>query len=94
MEGREVDLMGRITAGMTHEIKNVLAIIKESSGLLQDILRLSKGRKAPDPEQINKVALRIQAQVARGDAQPLADSREVVQEHPGRRVAIARVAGQ
>jgi signal transduction histidine kinase len=68
MEGREVALIGRITAGMTHEIKNVLAIIKESSGLLQDILRLSKGGAVPKPEQIGKVASRIQAQVGRGDA--------------------------
>jgi len=42
MEPREVALIGRLIAGTTHEVKNVLAIIKESSGLLQDILRLKK----------------------------------------------------
>ena len=69
MDGREVALMGRMTAGVTHEIKNILAIIKESSGLLQDIVRLGKGDAVLKPEQIEKVALRIQAQVARGNEQ-------------------------
>jgi C4-dicarboxylate-specific signal transduction histidine kinase len=67
MEDREVALMGRMTAGMTHELKNVLAIIKECSGLLQDILGLSKGDAVPRREQIEKMALRIKTQVARGN---------------------------
>lgn len=69
MENLEVALMGRMTAGMTHELKNVLAIIKECSGLLQDILRLSKGDAVPRREQIEKMATRIEAQVARGNEQ-------------------------
>jgi len=67
MENREVALMGRMTAGMTHELKNVLAIIKECSGLLHDILALSKGDSVPRREQIEKMASRIDAQVARGN---------------------------
>jgi len=67
MENREVALMGRMTAGMTHELKNVLAIIKECSGLLEDILRLSKGDAVPRREQIEKMASRIKAQVTRGN---------------------------
>jgi C4-dicarboxylate-specific signal transduction histidine kinase len=69
MEPREVALIGRLIAGMTHETKNVLAIIKESSGLLQDILRLKKGKNAASPEQIEKIASRIEVQVARGNQQ-------------------------
>lgn len=69
MESREVVLMGRMTAGVTHELKNVLAIIKECSGLLQDILGLSKGDAVPRREQIEKMASRIEAQVARGNEQ-------------------------
>lgn len=67
MENREVALLGRMTAGMTHELKNVLAIIKECSGLLQDILGLSRGDSVPKREQIEKIATRIEAQVARGN---------------------------
>ena len=69
METREVALIGRMVAGMTHETKNILAIIKESSGLLQDILRLKKHNEALNAGQIEKVASRIQAQVARGNEQ-------------------------
>jgi C4-dicarboxylate-specific signal transduction histidine kinase len=69
MENLEVALMGRMTAGMTHELKNVLAIIRECSGLLQDILGLSKGDAVPRREQIEKMASRIEAQVARGNEQ-------------------------
>jgi C4-dicarboxylate-specific signal transduction histidine kinase len=61
--------MGRVTASTTHEIKNILAIIKESSGLLQDIVHLGGSGAAPKAEQIEKVASRIQAQVARGNEQ-------------------------
>jgi len=61
--------MGRMTAGVTHEIKNILAIIKESSGLLEDIVRLGKGDAVPKADQIEKVTSRIQAQVARGNEQ-------------------------
>lgn len=69
METGEVALIGRLIAGMTHETKNVLAIIKESSGLLQDILRLKKGKGVDPAEQIEKAAVRIKAQVARGTDQ-------------------------
>ncbi len=69
METREVALIGRMLAGMTHETKNILAIIKESSGLLQDILHLKKRKAALNAEQIEKVASRIKAQVERGNDQ-------------------------
>jgi len=69
METPETALIGRLIAGMTHETKNVLAIIKESSGLLQDILRLKKGKSMDPAEQIDKAAVRIKAQVARGTDQ-------------------------
>ena len=35
-ENGEIVFFGKITAGITHEMKNVLAIIKESSGLVED----------------------------------------------------------
>ena len=69
MDTRQVALMGRITAAVTHEIKNILAIIKESSGLLEDIVHLGKSGAAPKAEQIEKVTSRIRAQVARGNEQ-------------------------
>ena len=38
---KQTAFFGKITAGITHEINNVLAIIKESSGLIEDIANIS-----------------------------------------------------
>ena len=38
---KELEFFGKITAGITHEMKNVLAIIKKSAGLMEDIMSLS-----------------------------------------------------
>ena len=49
----------------THEIKNVIAIINESAGLLEDYsLMVRKGRPI-DPDRLNAVSERITAQVRR-----------------------------
>jgi len=39
-EPKEIVFFGKITAGMTHEMKNVLAIVKESAGLMEDLIQL------------------------------------------------------
>ncbi len=57
---------GRIAAGFTHEVKNIFAIIQESSGLVQDILNL---KPVSDPEvgaRLSASLETIQAQVRRG----------------------------
>lgn len=41
---REIGFMGKVTASLSHEIKNTLAIINESVGLMGDLL----GKDAPD----------------------------------------------
>ena len=37
----EIAFFGKVTASITHEIQNVLSIIKESSGLIDDVLSFS-----------------------------------------------------
>ncbi len=64
--GREAAFIGKITAGATHEIRNVLAIIKESAGLVEDLLHLSTQRGSLDHERALRTLARIEAQVARG----------------------------
>lgn len=63
---RDTAFMGRITAGVTHELKNVFAIIKESSGLVEDILAMNKDAVGPQQEKIVRVLSNIRQQVDRG----------------------------
>lgn len=61
----EIAFFGRITAGVTHELKNVLAIVNESSGLMQDLMALSKERPAYH-DRFQKALTSIKGQVQRG----------------------------
>jgi len=58
--------MGKITAGVTHDIRNVLAVIRESAGLLEDLLLATKDGSFPPREKFQAVLARIGNQVARG----------------------------
>jgi C4-dicarboxylate-specific signal transduction histidine kinase len=55
-----------VTAGATHEFLNVLAIINEASGLLQDMLNLQRGQLSSWDEKARKSLARIRLQVERG----------------------------
>lgn len=65
-ELNELKFFGRITAGFTHELKNVLAIIRESAGLMEDILGLYKQESFPHLERFLRAVNSIQGQVNRG----------------------------
>ncbi|MBU3914392.1 hypothetical protein KKA14_02570 [bacterium] len=58
--------LGRITAGVTHELHNVLAIIKESSGLMNDLILLSDKNPTTLRGQYQKSIKTIESQVNRG----------------------------
>ena len=63
----EIAFFGRITAGVTHELKNVLAIVNESSGLMQDLMALSKETPAYH-DRFKKALTSIKGQVQRGQS--------------------------
>ncbi len=63
---REARFMGRITAGMTHEIRNVLAIVRESAGLMEDLLSMEAGASFPHKDRFHRALRAIQEQVERG----------------------------
>ncbi|MBW1800302.1 MAG: hypothetical protein JRJ85_06180 [Deltaproteobacteria bacterium] len=65
-ENKEIAFFGKITAGMTHEMKNVFAIIKESSGLVEDLLHLSRNPSFPREDRIESALRTINEQVHRG----------------------------
>jgi phosphoglycerate-specific signal transduction histidine kinase len=66
MNQQEIAFMGRITASLSHEINNVLAIIKESAGLMDDILRLCPENVVPHQDRLIKASASIRKQVDRG----------------------------
>jgi C4-dicarboxylate-specific signal transduction histidine kinase len=58
---------GKISASVSHEIKNVLAIINETEGLMEDLAELAKRGTPVDPERMKLLAQRVKHQIKRGD---------------------------
>jgi C4-dicarboxylate-specific signal transduction histidine kinase len=54
---REMQLayIGKLMAGLSHEFKNHLAIIRESSGLIEDLLSLEESIQSPNSERYKKI---------------------------------------
>jgi C4-dicarboxylate-specific signal transduction histidine kinase len=65
-EDREAAFLAKITASATHEIRNVLAIVKECAGLIQDVILSSSRGEIPKQDKVLRSLGRIDAQVARG----------------------------
>lgn len=63
---RRLQYMGRMTAGMTHEINNVLAVIRETAGFAQDLISLSGPDSFPNREKALKCLEEVQRQIERG----------------------------
>ncbi len=59
---------GRITASISHEVNNVLAIINELAGLLEDLLQNAEQRRPIDPQKLRSVSDRIQTHIQRGES--------------------------
>ena len=62
-----VRFFGEMSASISHEIKNVLAIINENAGLLADLVRMGERGATLDLERLSRVATSINRQVIRGD---------------------------
>lgn len=65
-ENREIVFFGKITAGITHEMKNVLAIIKEASGLMEDLMQLCPDSAVPHADRMLSALTTIKEQIQRG----------------------------
>ncbi len=66
MKEQETALITQITRGVTHELMNILATIKECSGLMEDIIALSGKSIKPHREKLTKAMTGISEQVDRG----------------------------
>lgn len=58
---------GKISASVSHEIKNVFAVINEAAGLLEDLTLMADKGMPIEPERLKRVAKSVQGQVQRGD---------------------------
>lgn len=65
--GGELAFFGTITAGLSHELKNVIATINEYNGLLDDLAQVSS-RRPLDPERLRQICGRISKQIERGES--------------------------
>jgi C4-dicarboxylate-specific signal transduction histidine kinase len=58
---------GKVSASIAHEIKNVLAIINENAGLLEDLTYAAQKGAAIDPERLNRACRQFSKQITRAD---------------------------
>lgn len=58
---------GEMTASVSHEIKNVMAIINENAGLLEDMVAMNRQGMPFPAERIDKLAQSVARQIARAD---------------------------
>jgi C4-dicarboxylate-specific signal transduction histidine kinase len=63
-----LQFFGKMTASISHEIKNVLAIINENAGLLEDLALLSDRGAAIEPQRLKNMSRVVMKQVSRADA--------------------------
>jgi signal transduction histidine kinase len=62
----ELAFFGRVGADVTHDMRNVLSVIREYSGLLRDLIQTATRRKPPNTEQLTKLSENITRQVKKG----------------------------
>lgn len=62
-----LQFFGRISASISHELKNVLAIINENAGLLEDLTFMADQGKPIDPARLKMMAATVQKQIGRAD---------------------------
>ena len=62
-----LQFFGKISASISHEIKNVLAIINENAGLLEDFTLMGDQGIPIDPARLKKMAATVKEQIGRAD---------------------------
>lgn len=62
-----LQFFGKISASISHEINNVLAIINEHAGLLNDFAMMADKGRSIDPQRLEKIASNILSQIRRAE---------------------------
>jgi len=66
VKANEIAFFGKIAASVTHELRNVLAVINESNGLMADFLAMTREAPFPHREKFQRSVQKIEEQVGRG----------------------------
>ncbi|NNG12481.1 MAG: hypothetical protein HKM88_04445 [Halobacteria archaeon] len=64
---QELRYFGKVTASISHELKNVLAILNEHAGLLQDLTAMAEQGQPLDVARIQRLSATMLTQIGRGD---------------------------
>jgi len=56
-----------ISAAVTHDLKNVLTIINENAGLLEDLALMADRGVSPNPDRLKLIAAKVKNQISRAD---------------------------
>lgn len=62
-----IQFFGKMAASISHEIKNVLAIINENAGLLEDICAMAERGRPIDPARLKRLSGSVKDQIRRAD---------------------------
>lgn len=62
-----LQFFGKISASISHELKNVMAIVNENAGLLEDLTAMAEQGRPLDPARLKLMAAAVQKQVGRAD---------------------------
>jgi len=62
-----LQFFGRISSSISHELKNVLAIVNENAGLLEDLTLMADRGQPIDPARLKKMAEAVKKQIGRAD---------------------------
>jgi len=62
-----LQFFGRITASISHEIRNVLAVLNENAGLLEDVVLMAEKGIPMNPERLKNLAGSMGKQILRAN---------------------------
>jgi len=62
-----IQFFGKMSASISHDLKNVLAVINENAGLLEDFCLMAEKGKALEPTRLKRLAEDVKHQIRRGD---------------------------
>jgi C4-dicarboxylate-specific signal transduction histidine kinase len=65
-ESEDLAFMGKVNASISHELKNIMAIISETSGLMNDIIEMAEKGKKIELETIKDCCKDIEEEIGRG----------------------------